>query len=431
MLRKLFASSVHRQILKRSFASNEEMWGRNFRIVIDEDETIPHKVASMKALLSNELSFGKHFPLVRDVLDQILQSQFPQIPEVRKDKQLMEGFQKFKEKCMKQDQGQALLTAMMLNSFVKDQNEKRKDAIFILKKFEAFITTAQLFVLSRNIDLLASFIGYSEEYEQSNIAQKIHYLVNQIYSEQKETFSLESQLRLLDIFTAETKDPKNAKNTEIVRNIAENLKEASFPELMFAIFHLSNRHGALFPEAKDQIEVATIHMLSYVISPNDLAKLFTSVALFAGDAFWEKVITMIANTFKVMDPIAKSEVMYICAVCRRGSDELWEKFFKIIVTDLPNMEKSAQLKVFFSNKHIGYDNVPEEVEKLSDEIFRPDFINALSFPDLIIMVENCLVFEEIPAEKRELVIDFARKLAKSGNPQIKHILESLFDNYKR
>jgi hypothetical protein len=431
MLRKIFANSAKRSLLHRSFASTEEVWIQNYRRVLDQSLQMKDKIPYVKSLITNELSYGKYFPSLKELIDQLMQTQFVMLPEVHKDKDLLDGFKRFQEKCLEQSNGHTLSTALALTFFTKDPAENKKEVSMILKKFESFISTAKLAVLARNIELLATFKSNADAYGQSSVSQKIYELINKIYADYTDTLSFESQLRLMDVFTEETKNPQNEKSRELVKNIALNLREASFPELMYISFHLTSRHNNLFFEVREQLEKATMHMLSYVSSTRDLVYLFTSVALYASDEFWEKAIPMIANTLEIIEPSAKAEVMYLCAICRRGSDELWGKFFHNTTQDISSLENTAKLKVFLANKHIKFENVPASVEKLIDEIFTPDFISKLSFPDLIILVENCFVFEDIPEPKRELAISHARKLASKSDPNVKQILENLFRNYKR
>ena len=401
-----------------------ENYTTTFQKLANPQTPPPERVAYLRALLNDKLTYDQNYSMFRDVLTMVLTA--PEVGQaVASDPEMLAQLQIFKEKCLQDESGKGFEMAIYLNHLAFDEQMIKTGTGQIIKKLNDFINNSSEQSLSKNIDLLYRAGKYYHDNQRSDLTDQTYKKLLEILPGIYNTLSISNRLIVLTMLSEYYKSNENDKVNQVMADLIANLKEGSFSEVMGVITTLSHNFPEQMMKSRSRVESTALSFLPYVSNPNDLATLFSGVALWGSDKFWEKITPMLLNVFDTLEADAKGDIVYLFALAKRGSDTAWETFYKSLQKNLENLSPSAKLKLFFANLYVQFETDLIDFSIFENEIYTKSFIEKLELGDCLILLENVFDLKSISQERRKFVVSTVREITMGMPDEIKNAVDTI------
>lgn len=427
---KAFVKPFFRQARTYKWFSTQSAFISQLRTINDDFYEVEARVATLKDVLSQtESESPNNIPEIRQAIFKLI-SEGPETYEtIRDDNELVERLLEFQKVFLKESDNQGLGVAFILTSFMHDVKLQKINRNIILKKVADALSNPNVTTLNPLAHLFEDFHLIAQECNRSDISDLLLERINELLVHHRNNLSLQGKMGLLRTMLIAKEKVEEYKLSAMFHTLMNDLEGATFDEYIEIMHILKEAFPDKLDAYRDELEKKLNSFLESSNPPRGFAKVFDFIATIASEKTWDNALKAVNNNIDSISNNDKCLVLYSMAVNARINEQLVQLLYKHTGKHFHDLSLSSLMKIYFANKYFNIETDYVDFEKLQQVVFELPFIQSLKVDDLFVFLENVLLFESIPDDKRDLALTEIERQAMYYGSSIYEAYKTIMANH--
>jgi hypothetical protein len=427
---KAFVKPFFKTARTHKWFSTQNALISQLRTVTNDLYDVEKRVDILKDVLrQNEAESPSNLPEVRQTIFKFFSESIETYETISEDEELVKRLLEFQKIFTNEPGYKGLGVAFSLTSLILDVKMRKISRNIILKKISDAYTNPDISTLYSLAPSFEEYYLIAQQCNRSDLNDILLDRINELLVNHRNNLSFQGKLSMLQTMLSARNLTEDYKLMAMFHTIMNDLQEATFDQFIDIMDMLKQVFPEKFETYRDELEKKLVSFINTANSPKDFVRVFDFIDAIATEKSYNAALKTVLDNLDSISANDQSIVLYSMAVNGRVDEEVIILLYKNIGQNMDKLSLGSLLKVYFANKYLNIETDFVDFEELQEMVFETSFIQSIKVDELFILLENVLVFESIPDDKRHMAVAEIERTCKAHGPEFTEAFNSIMEKH--